>query len=239
MRGDFVVAVALLAAGLGLGTLQDQARKTGRADAATEAVRTALAGPMRGWRQAVGEWRSRAANWRAAGERDAELRRLRAMEAAMAAYEQRVAFLQSELDRLRQASSAGSYGKLPVRAPVLGFDPRSQRLTLGVSEADGVRPGMPVTTQDGLLAIVESVSPSSTQALLLTSAGRLLIELLEEGEVVPGEEVVTSGYSAAIPRGLRVGTVLEVKDDPGIGVRQAVVLPSATVGEAVLVTVLR
>jgi cell shape-determining protein MreC len=66
-----------------------------------------------------------------------------------------------------------------------------------------------------------------------------LIELLEEGEVVPGEEVVTSGYSAAIPRGLRVGTVLEVEDDPGIGVRQAVVLPSATVGEAVLVTVLR
>lgn len=257
-----MVAVGLLAAGLGLGAIQDQARKAGRSDFATQAVRSALAGPMMGWRQATADWSSRAVDWRSAGARDAELRRLRSMEASMSVYEQRVAFLRAELERLRDAASAVSFGKRPLRSPVLGFDPRSQRLTLGVSQSDGVEPGMPVTTQDGLLAIVETVSESSCQAVLLTSAsssfggvtagakpvaglvrgytpGRLLIELLEEGEVVPGEEVVTSGYSAAIPRGLRVGTVLEVKDDPGIGIRQAVVLPSATVGEAVLVTVLR
>lgn len=262
MKAEWPAVVALLAAGLALGTWQDQARAAGGTDPATRAVRLLLDGPSARARAAATSLAAALGSWQEAARQKEELAELRRMKAAMEGYAERVAFLEAELVRSRAAAASPTFGMTPVRAAIVGFDPHGQRLALSAGKAEGIEPGMPVTTSAGLLAIVESASDSGSQAMLLTSAsctfggitaspkpvaglvkgytpGRLLIELLEEGEVVPGVEVVTSGYSAAIPRGLKVGTVLEVRQDPGIGIRQATILPSARVGEAIWVTVLK
>ncbi|MCC6402867.1 MAG: rod shape-determining protein MreC [Fimbriimonadaceae bacterium] len=252
----------LLGVGATLGVIQNQARRAGRLDAATALVQGVFAGPAAAVRQAA---KANGARWRAVWDSamlDAELDRLYAVERASAAYLDRIHYYEAEVRRLETLSSAMGSGHSTVRARIAGLNPYAHRITLTVGSRDGIEPGMPVVNGEGLLALVETVGAGQCQALLLTSAaskfggitvsarpvaglvrgytpGRLLIELLQEGEVTPGQEVVTSGYSATIPRGLVVGTVLEVSTDPSLGVRQAILLPSARVGNSLEVEVLR
>lgn len=252
----------LLVAGVALGQAQNRARRAGSLDGATAIVQRTLSGPSTAIRQTA---QANGARWQAlmdSGRLSSELERLRASERASAAYLERLQYLESEIRRMEAIEGINTAGRTPIRAQVAGLNPYAHRLTLNVGSDAGVEPGMPVVNGEGLLALVESVGTRECQALLLTSAaskfggttvgakpvaglvrgytpGRLLIELLQEGEVTPGQEIVTSGYSAAIPRGLLVGTVLEVSTDPGLGVRQAILFPAARVGNTLEVVVLR
>lgn len=261
-RADWVALFLALAAGVALGSLQEAGRKRGTPDAFTQAVQGLAAGPAGAFRAEVAVWQARADAFRGASGRVAELERLREVERSASAYLERVRFLAEENARLRAQLGAPDFGRNPLPCRVAGVAPYAQRITLDRGADDGVAPGMPVVNGSGLLAIVESVGPGTSQALLLTSAsctfgglttgakpvaglvrgytpGRLVVELLEPGEVTPGEGLVTSGFSAAIPRGIPVGVVLEVRNDPGLGIRQAVVLPAARLGESSVVAVLR
>lgn len=252
----------LLVAGIGLGQLQNRARRAGAQDAATAFVQSSFAAPAGKIREIA---RANGARWAEITDSAGlshEIERLREVERAAGAYFDRLRYLESEVRRLEAVGGIQTAGRTPVAARIVGLNPYAHRITIGVGSSSGIEPGMPVLSGEGLLALVETVGKHDSQALLLTSAaskfggtttgpkpvaglvrgytpGRLLIELLQEGEVTPGQEVVTSGFSAAIPRGLLVGTVLEVSTDPGLGVRQAVLLPAARVGNALQVVVLK
>jgi rod shape-determining protein MreC len=210
--------------------------------------------------QGVGDWWG--GLWSAGGLR-AENRRLQALATAAALYEARVEALERDLATARKAAEAPGMGRAKVRCRIVGFFPTENRLTLDVGAEQGVKPGQAVATPEGMLAVVQTVESGRSQALLVTSpackfgamtvgAGvrvpglargdsptRIVLDLLESGETKVGDAVVTTGYAESIPRGLPVGTVVEIVNDPNYGLRRAFVVPNADVGDASEVWVLK
>jgi rod shape-determining protein MreC len=115
---------------------------------------------------------------------------------------------------------------------------------------DGVRSGMPVISEDGLVGLVTAVSQRASRTMLLLDRqsavdgtvqrsrargivrGRGSDELEFEfvvrgGDVRVGDVVITSGLGGVYPKGLRIGQVTAVSD-PG-----ARLLQTATVAPAV------
>jgi rod shape-determining protein MreC len=68
---------------------------------------------------------------------------------------------------------------------------------------------------------------------------RLVLDIIDNGKVEPGDPVVTSGYSDRIPRGITIGIVAEVVFDPSLGTRRVFVAPAARIGSALEVTVIK
>ena len=126
-----------------------------------------------------------------------------------------------------------------VAAQVIGTSgsDQSRMLTLNKGRNDGLAPGMPVITPDGLAGRLRDVFPSSSQLLLIndqtsgagvmlastrirgilrgSEAGSLEINnLTPDSRIKAGEVVLTSGGDRAYPRGLPVGTIVRVGPDP-------------------------
>ncbi len=143
-----------------------------------------------------------------------------------------------------------------VVAKVLGRTPGDLRDGLFINKGtdDGIREDMAVVTADGLVGLVDEVYPSTSRVMLITStrcnvgarilrassravgiiSGRgsdnvpLLMEHLpREAEVIPGDVVVTSGYSRNHPAGIVIGTVKESGLDAAGLLRNARVEPAA------------
>jgi len=116
--------------------------------------------------------------------------------------------------------------------------------------SDGVRPGMPVISEDGLVGLVTAASYRSSRTMLLLdrqsavdgtvqrSRARGIVRglgnddlefefVVRVGDVRVGDVVITSGLGGVYPKGLRVGRVTVVSD-PG-----ARLLQTATVAPAV------
>jgi rod shape-determining protein MreC len=55
--------------------------------------------------------------------------------------------------------------------------------------------------------------------------------VLRSGDVAPGDRVVTSGLGGVYPKGLPVGEVLEVKDNPGEFFKDIQVRPMVDFGK--------
>jgi rod shape-determining protein MreC len=159
-------------------------------------------------------------------------------------------------------------GREKVAADVVGFFPHESRLMLDVGTKQGIKRGMPVATYAGLIGRVETVDSATCQVLLLTSpggdsrisalvqrrppnapvaglihgetAGSLRLEMADPTAPVDvGDRVVTTGFSDQIPRGIPIGRVVSVEDDPAFGKRTALVLPYVNVGELREVVVIR
>ena len=246
-----------------LGGMQNGARSAGREDAVTAVVRRVVTPTSDGFGRAgqgVGDWWS--GLWSAGGLK-AENRRLHALATAASLYETRVETLSRDLANARKAGDAPGLGRQKVRCRIVGYFPTENRLTLDVGSGQGVKPGQAVATPEGMLAVIQTVEDGRSQALLVTSpackfgamtvgAGvrvpglargdsptRIVLDLLESGETRVGDAVVTTGYAESIPRGLPVGTVVEIVKDPNYGLRRAFVVPSADVGDASEVWVLK
>lgn len=143
-----------------------------------------------------------------------------------------------------------------VVAKVLGRTPGELRDSLYIDKGtdDGVSQDMAVVTVEGLVGLVDEAYPSSARVTLVTSArcnvgarilransravgivtGRggdnvpLLMEHLQrETDVLPGDVVVTSGYSQSHPAGIVIGTVKESSLDAAGLLRNATVEPAA------------
>lgn len=143
-----------------------------------------------------------------------------------------------------------------VVAKVLGRTPGELRDSLYIDKGtdDGVSQDMAVVTVEGLVGLVDEAYPSSARVTLVTSArcnvgarilransravgivtGRggdnvpLLMEHLQrEADVLPGDVVVTSGYSQSHPAGIVIGTVKESSLDAAGLLRNAMVEPAA------------
>lgn len=138
-----------------------------------------------------------------------------------------------------------------VRGRVIGYEPNNfmSVLIIDVGRRDGVRKGMPVVTERGLVGHIHTVGanwakvllivdPSSSVAALVQSSrapglisGRLGRDLVmdyipQEDTVSVGDVVLTSGMSGNYPKSLLIGQVLEVEQRDIDPFQRAVVRPS-------------
>lgn len=141
-------------------------------------------------------------------------------------------------------------------AKVLGRVPGDLRDSIYIDKGteDGVQQDMAVVTVEGLVGLIDEAYSSSSKVKLVTSTrcnvgarilransravgivtGRgsnsvpLLMEHLpREAEVLPGDVIVTSGYSENHPAGIVIGTVKDSSLDAAGLLRNATVEPAA------------
>ncbi len=114
-------------------------------------------------------------------------------------------------------------------------------LTLNKGSMDGLKPGMGIFNQDGIVGRVKSVSENYSVGISLLNTGLLVSSKIKSTEnfgsvnwdgksskqakmlYVPrhvkaqaGDTIVTSGYNAVFPEGIRIGIISSVNqgDDP-------------------------
>ncbi len=138
-----------------------------------------------------------------------------------------------------------------VVARVIGRDPinLSNYLVIDLGQEHGIRDGMPVVTERGLVGRVSQANRTSSRVLLLTdpasavsaliqssrltgvvqgqAGGGLVMEYIpQDATVAPGEIVITSGLGGRFPRGLVIGQITSVYRRDYEMFQRAVVRPS-------------
>ena len=138
-----------------------------------------------------------------------------------------------------------------VRGKVIGSEPNNFMavLILDVGKRDGIRKGMPVVTERGLVGHIRSVGPNWSKVLLivdpsssvsaLTQSSRapgvvsghlgreLTMDYIPQEKAVPvGDVVLTSGMGGHYPPSLVIGQVVEVQRHDVDTFQRAVVHPS-------------
>lgn len=187
---------------------------------------------------------------------------------------ERVALLEEENLQFREALVAGgrlrtiaemrSEIDVPMRpAQVVGTDvsPWFHSVLVDRGRSDGLRAGMPVLTETGVVGIVTATSPNAGRVLLLPDAqssidgivqrsrargivrgtGREQLEFeffVRGDDVQVGDLVITSGFGGTYPKGLRVGEVVAVQADPTDFVHRAALRPAVDFGRLEQVFVL-
>jgi rod shape-determining protein MreC len=163
----------------------------------------------------------------------AEVDRLRMEQASLAEDVRQGQRLQALLGFKQQ------YAYQTVAAQVIGTSGTDQSRVLLIDKGfkDGLRPDMPVITPDGVVGKVRDVFRHSAQVLeindqasglgVILQSTRLrgilrgnaegrteIINILPDEQIHPGEAVITSGGDQVFPRGLPVGVVERVVNDP-------------------------
>ncbi len=211
----------------------------------------------RGWRlfkdkvcsRVAGAWRGSAAS--------AENIRLRREVASLALDREDLLRLEAENARLRRALDYKARApETWLAAAVLadGGPDNSDRRSLRTDKGSlaGVREGAIVTVPEGLVGRVVSVTPHTSEVLLITDTSlkvgcevvlpggdvvrgtlaggtneRLsLRHILSSAEVPPRSLVFTSGLGGVYPKGIAVGTLIEVLQDHDSPRREGGVLPA-------------
>lgn len=141
-------------------------------------------------------------------------------------------------------------GVTRLAAPVWGYFPAENRLTIGAGSKQGARVGSAVVSPEGLVGVVQTVARDTAQVQLVTSpspfkigarvqgkattAGllhgealdRLKLELTTPDlQIAQGDLVETSGFSEMIPGGIPIGKVVQVIDSREYGIKGAQVFP--------------
>ncbi|HEY6122979.1 MAG TPA: rod shape-determining protein MreC [Pyrinomonadaceae bacterium] len=169
--------------------------------------------------------------------------------------------LKGLLDLKRQIG----YGNVPAR--VIGRDPSVwfNTVTIDRGSTSGVTVNMPVVTGGGIVGRVITVSPFSSQVMLITDekagAGAVVGQLGQSGalgsvrgggekglvemryvsgleKVEVGDYVLTTGQDGIYPAGLNVGEVVEVKKGTATQPHQILIRPSARLDQLQDVAVL-
>jgi len=146
------------------------------------------------------------------------------------------------------------YGNVP--ATVIGRDPSVwfNTVTIDRGSASGVAVNMPVVTAGGIVGRVITVSPFSSQVMLITDekagAGAVVGQLGQSGalgsvrgggekglvemryvsgleQVEVGDYVLTTGQDGIYPAGLNVGEVVDLKRGTATQSHQILIRPSA------------
>lgn len=164
----------------------------------------------------------------------------RSLQQSNARLESRVFNLENELRHYKAlAGDTATYIPIARRygytvAPVLNNSLRHRRnyITIGSGGADGIRPGMGVVNQSGVVGIVDAVGSKTARVISLLSEGQHFSVKLKGtafvgtlswrgtdpavayAEEIPrharyhiGDTIVTSGFSSTFPEGIPVGVV--------------------------------
>ena len=127
----------------------------------------------------------------------------------------------------------------PVPAQVVGTAGTDQSGIVYIDKGskDGLKPDMPVVTQDGIVGRLRDVFPNTSQLMLISDATSGVGVILEatrtrgilkggafgqvqvvnvspDDRIKAGEKIITSGGDQIFPRGLPVGTVDRAVTDP-------------------------
>ena len=166
----------------------------------------------------------------------AELARVKAQQARMAELEAENRHL-AELLELRDVLGADA-----IAANVIGSDATgiSHTLILGQGSASGLRPGMAVLSNQGVVGRIIETSPHASRVLLIddhnsaldgfdqrSRARGIVAGMVDDGvimkymdrsqDIKARDTIVTSGLDGIFPRGLLVGTVSAVhREGPGL-----------------------
>jgi rod shape-determining protein MreC len=260
-RSDIPVLIGLIVLGFILGKFQTMSRNAGHTDPVSRVARSLIApaaAVMDTGANGIADFIGAATHGQ---RLEAENRKLRAIAEAARSYDSDVAELLSEIAELRKLGGWESApGRVKVPADVIGYYPHESRITINVGADRGVKRGMPVATYEGLVGRIETVDRSSSQVLLITSPSAesrisaivqrqapnpppaglirgdglssLALELADPtASVTTGDVVTTSGFSDLIPRGIVIGKVVRVEDDPSFGKRTAMVFPRVSLGQ--------
>lgn len=189
-------------------------------------------------------------------EMEAENKRLRKEVSFMEQQLIQLQELQKENHRFRELLdfTAASDHRL-LAAEVIARDPSQWFGTITINRGylDGVEQEMVVITDRGLVGMISTVSPNSSQVLLITdprlpvsamiqrtrdpvtvgimesytkdSACLKITYLPMDTNSQPGDLVLTSGWGGIFPKGLLIGTVQEVSQDQSGMVLSALVKP--------------
>ncbi|MCB0825536.1 MAG: rod shape-determining protein MreC [Armatimonadetes bacterium] len=248
--------------GFGIGTFQNRARAQGRLDPVSNLVQSLLLPAS----SRIDSFFDASSDF-ASGVRDAkslreENQRLKDQLHAVNQYMESSERFAVELDRLRKTVHLDPKGRTAVYADVIGHVPYDNRITISAGADKGLKQNLAVVTVDGLLGVISTVDEKSSQVILITSKSvqigglvqsdgqnipgmvhgigpRRLSMDLPAGSIAPGSDVITTGYSENIPRGIKVGTVTEFFEDEQFGEYRATILPSAKLGLGTEVAVLK
>ncbi|RYG35558.1 rod shape-determining protein MreC [bacterium] len=263
--GDAILLVVLLVLGGVLGRLQNGAREKNRLDVVSSIVSgtvSPVASVAGGVSDTTGDFFYGVF---AARKLVVENRRLRSRILAAQLYTEQTERMGREITSLRAIVKLPVQpGKNPIAVDVIGFFPRENRITLSAGSIQGIKPGMPVVVPDGLLAVIQTVEVTRSQALLITSPSQKVGALVLGHDPAPlglaqgtapdtislplsepkapvrvGDAVVTSGFGERIPPGIAIGRVIQVEDNAEFGTRRATVAPVANLGLAREAVILR
>jgi rod shape-determining protein MreC len=220
--------------GIGLGQLQNFARREHQSDPVSLAIQSAVTPAA----YSVGS----AVSWTGdffVGMRDAaglkrENEALRSQVAAMEMYSVDLDEMRRQNDQMGEELGLAPFpGRTSIFGKIVDYSPYENRITLNKGSEDGIKALLPVVSPQGLVGRVEVVDPHSCQVLLITapsleigakvqrdipvagllhgnSPNLLTLEVVDHSVVKVGDLVVTSGYSALIPGGILIGEVAEV-----------------------------
>ena len=140
-------------------------------------------------------------------------------------------------------------------ATVIGRDPGTLNNSVLINQGtgDGIRVNMPVVTNQGLVGHVMEAFPGTAKVRLLSDTGSSaaamvqrpqsraagIIEgnlsqlsvlrmknLARDGDVIKGDKIMTSGFGGIYPKGLMIGEVVDVVDDEGGLLKNAMIRPA-------------
>jgi rod shape-determining protein MreC len=139
----------------------------------------------------------------------------------------------------------------PDQAQVVGQDPSNLAWSIIIDQgsADGVKPGMPVVTSEGLVGRVTSTGTNWAKVLLLIDpsssvnavvqstratgvvqgdiSGNPIIKYVPQGEAIKiGDLILTSGMGATFPKRLVIGQVTEVRKHDIELFQEAIIKPA-------------
>ena len=142
-----------------------------------------------------------------------------------------------------------------IRSPVIGRDLTTFEhwLTISRGSRQGVRPGAPVITPDGVCGKVVAcgqhqslvktlLAPESRIAVVNARSrvpalarpdrsGRLVLDYApKDSDFRPGDTVVTAGIGTVFPKGLRLGEVADLPDRQGAMFKSVSIRPFADIG---------
>ncbi len=162
--------------------------------------------------------------------------------------------LAAENEQLRRLLNVPDTVTQPSVAVEVLFEPTSafnHHLVFNKGSSSGIRPGMPVIDEGGVVGQIVRVTPFTAEAALITDDklsvpvqilrnglrliafgggpdGMLEVRYLTAGaDIKPGDELVTSGIGGLFPAGLSVAKVERVQRDSATGFAMALATPLA------------
>jgi rod shape-determining protein MreC len=157
------------------------------------------------------------------------------------------------LERIAEMRDDFEVPMLPVQ--LVGSDPSPwfRSVLLDRGRGDGIRSGMAVVSEQGLVGLVVATSSRAAKAMLALDRQTAIDAAIQRsrargvvrgegnewlqfefvargGDVRTGDLVITSGLDGVYPKGLLVGTVTEVEDANPKLLRRAVVAPAVDFG---------
>jgi rod shape-determining protein MreC len=195
----------------------------------------------------------------------AENEALRAKALAYAQDAQRYQAAQAEAAQLRRMIGASEHlevASMPAEILYSSRDPFSQKIFIDRGATHGVKPGSPVTDENGVIGQVTRVHPLLSEVTLLTDQDQAIpVQVVRSGlravafgsgpagtlelrfmaanaEVQNGDKLVTSGIDGTYPAGLPVATVVRIERDAELSFARVVCKPAGGVDSGRFVLVL-